>query len=128
MEIQLRDYQIDIANKAFEILKRVGIVYLVMSVRTGKTLTSLNIANLYGAKKVLFITKLKAISSTTLLSVRRKTTQSTTRTSGKSNIPPRTQVYLSSNPCTYHSISLPGSSWMQTVSARRWAMRQSTTW
>ena len=27
--LKLRDYQIDIANKAFEILKRTGIVYLV---------------------------------------------------------------------------------------------------
>jgi hypothetical protein len=34
-----------------------------MQVRTGKTLTSLNIASLYGAKKVLFVTKKKAISS-----------------------------------------------------------------
>lgn len=34
-----------------------------MQVRTGKTLTSLNIASLYGAKKVLFVTKKKAINS-----------------------------------------------------------------
>ena len=61
--LQLRDYQIDLSYKGLDILKQLGIVYLVMSVRTGKTLTSLNIANLYGAKKVLFITKLKAISS-----------------------------------------------------------------
>ena len=61
--LQLRDYQVDLSYKGLDILKQLGIVYLVMSVRTGKTLTSLNIANLYGAKKVLFITKLKAISS-----------------------------------------------------------------
>jgi hypothetical protein len=61
--LQLRYYQIDLSYKGLDILKQLGIVYLVMSVRTGKTLTSLNIANLYGAKKVLFITKLKAISS-----------------------------------------------------------------
>ena len=61
--LQLRDYQIDLSYKGLDILKQLGIVYLVMAVRTGKTLTSLNIANLYGAKKVLFITKLKAISS-----------------------------------------------------------------
>lgn len=61
--LELRDYQIDLSYKGLDILKQLGIVYLVMSVRTGKTLTSLNIANLYGAKKVLFITKLKAISS-----------------------------------------------------------------
>jgi len=34
-----------------------------MQVRTGKTLTSLNIAKLYGAKNVLFVTKKKAIQS-----------------------------------------------------------------
>jgi hypothetical protein len=34
-----------------------------MQVRTGKTITSLHIASLYGAKKVLFVTKKKAISS-----------------------------------------------------------------
>ena len=61
--LHLRDYQIYLSYKGLDILKQLGIVYLVMSVRTGKTLTSLNIANLYGAKKVLFITKLKAISS-----------------------------------------------------------------
>ena len=38
--LQLRDYQIDIANKAFEILKRVGIVYLVCEVRVGKGVMS----------------------------------------------------------------------------------------
>jgi hypothetical protein len=34
-----------------------------MEVRTGKTLTSLEIAKLYGAKRVLFLTKKKALSS-----------------------------------------------------------------
>lgn len=34
-----------------------------MEVRTGKTLTALNTAKLFGAKKVLFLTKKKAISS-----------------------------------------------------------------
>ena len=57
----LRDYQIDIANKAFEILKRTGIVYLVCEVRVGKSVMSLETCRLYGAKKVLFLTKLKAI-------------------------------------------------------------------
>jgi hypothetical protein len=38
-------------------------VYLCMSVRTGKTLTSLETARLFGAKRVLFLTKKKAISS-----------------------------------------------------------------
>ena len=59
--LQLRDYQIDIANKAFEILKRTGIVYLVCEVRVGKSVMSLETCRLYGAKKVLFLTKLKAI-------------------------------------------------------------------
>jgi len=60
---QLRDYQIDIANRAVAILKGKQIVYISMEVRTGKTLTSLEIAKLYGAKRVLFLTKKKALSS-----------------------------------------------------------------
>ena len=59
---KLRDYQIDISNKANNVLKRFNMVYLAMEVRTGKTLTALNTAHLYGAKKVLFLTKKKAIS------------------------------------------------------------------
>lgn len=61
--MKLRDYQIELSNKGAQILSDLKIVYFVMQVRTGKTLTALNTANLYGAKKVLFITKLKAISS-----------------------------------------------------------------
>jgi len=61
--MQLRDYQIEIADQAINILKEFKLVYLAMQVRTGKTITSLNIASLYGAKKVLFVTKKKAISS-----------------------------------------------------------------
>ena len=59
----LRDYQIDISRKASFILKFQGIVCLWMSVRTGKTITSLETAALFGAKRVLFLTKKKAISS-----------------------------------------------------------------
>ena len=59
----LRPYQIELSNKAVKILRSKMIVYLSMEVRTGKTLTSLNIAKLYGAKNVLFLTKKKAISS-----------------------------------------------------------------
>jgi len=55
----LRDYQQDIANKGFEILSKLNFVYLVLSPRTGKTATALQIAKLYNAKKVLFITKKK---------------------------------------------------------------------
>ena len=59
----LRDYQEDISKKANHILTSKGMVYLCMSVRTGKTLTSLETARLFGAKRVLFLTKKKAISS-----------------------------------------------------------------
>jgi hypothetical protein len=59
----LRDYQKELSERANDTLKRLHIVYLSMMVRTGKTLTSLNTAELYGAKKVLFLTKKKAISS-----------------------------------------------------------------
>ena len=59
--MKLRDYQITIKDKALEILAVNKIVYLAMEVRTGKTLTSLAIAYEFGAKKVLFVTKKKAI-------------------------------------------------------------------
>ena len=60
---KLRGYQIELANKAVDILNRKKIVYLNLEVRTGKTLTSLEIAKLFGAKNVLFATKKKAIGS-----------------------------------------------------------------
>lgn len=63
MKFYFRDYQIDLSNKASKILKDKKIVYLSMEVRTGKTLTSLKTAELYGAKNVLFLTKKRAISS-----------------------------------------------------------------
>lgn len=59
----LRDYQIKISKDASDTLKLKKIVYLALEVRTGKTLTSLNTAELYGAKNVLFLTKKKAIPS-----------------------------------------------------------------
>ena len=61
--IQLREYQQDISQRGLAILQQNKIVYLNMAVRTGKSLTALNIAKLYGAKRVAFITKKKAISS-----------------------------------------------------------------
>jgi NACalpha-BTF3-like transcription factor len=61
--MKLRDYQIKLSTQASEILEHKKIVYLAMEVRTGKTLTALNIAKLYEAKNVLFLTKKKAISS-----------------------------------------------------------------
>ena len=62
-EIVLRDYQVDIVNKGYNIINRYRFLYLAMEVRTGKTLTSLAIAKLCGVENVLFITKKKAISS-----------------------------------------------------------------
>ena len=61
--MQLRLYQEKLSAQGVEILKHKKIVYLAMEVRTGKTLTALNIAKLYEAKNVLFLTKKKAISS-----------------------------------------------------------------
>ena len=63
MEIQLRNYQIEIAHKATALLGERKIAYLAMECRTGKTLTALETARLYGAKSVLFLTKKKAIPS-----------------------------------------------------------------
>ena len=59
----LRDYQIRIANDGAEMLQRKKIVCLFMEVRTGKSLTALEICKLSAATKVLFITKIKAFSS-----------------------------------------------------------------
>jgi predicted SpoU family rRNA methylase len=61
--MELREYQIKISAQAAEVLEHKKIVYLAMEVRTGKTLTALNTAKIFGAKKVLFLTKKKAISS-----------------------------------------------------------------
>ena len=60
--IKLRDYQKVNVNVALDVLKVNEFVYLAMEVRTGKTLTSLSIADSIG-KNVLFVTKKKAISS-----------------------------------------------------------------
>lgn len=61
--LQLRDYQKKGAQDGCKILKELGLVYFCWSVRTGKTLTSLQTAQNYGAKNVLFLTKKKAIKS-----------------------------------------------------------------
>jgi superfamily II DNA or RNA helicase len=61
--MKLRDYQIKLSTQASEILEHKKIVYLAMEVRCGKTLTALETCRLVGAKKVLFLTKKKAISS-----------------------------------------------------------------
>ena len=62
-QIKFRDYQHDIIRKGSEILTKNGFVYLAMEVRTGKTLTSLGIAERINSSNVLFLTKKKAISS-----------------------------------------------------------------
>jgi hypothetical protein len=54
---------VELSQKGAATLDRLGLVYLAMEVRTGKTLTALEIARLIGAKKVLFLTKKKAIAS-----------------------------------------------------------------
>lgn len=61
--MELRPYQERLSTQGVEILKQKKIVYLAMEVRTGKTLTALNTAKLFGATNVLFLTKKKAISS-----------------------------------------------------------------
>jgi hypothetical protein len=61
--IDLRDYQIEISNKATDILNEYGLCYLALEVRTGKTLTALQTAENIGCKNVLFLTKKKAITS-----------------------------------------------------------------
>ena len=61
--MKLRDYQTRLSKEAAEILQRKKIVYLAMEVRTGKTITALQTAELFEAKQVLFLTKKKAISS-----------------------------------------------------------------
>ena len=63
-KIEFRDYQIDIINRGRDLLKKNKFLYLAMEVRTGKTLTSLGIANNRAdVNNVLFITKKKAIGS-----------------------------------------------------------------
>jgi hypothetical protein len=62
-KVELRPYQKEISAKALTLLREKKIAYLAMEVRTGKTLTALNTANDYGAKRVLFLTKKRAIKS-----------------------------------------------------------------
>jgi hypothetical protein len=61
--MQLRPYQIKLSTEASDILKRKKLVFLAMQVRTGKSLTALQTCKNVNAKKVLFITKIKAFSS-----------------------------------------------------------------
>ena len=57
---ELRSYQMRIAKDACEILQRKNIVCIFAMVRTGKSIMSLETCKLYGAKRELFITKIKA--------------------------------------------------------------------
>ena len=57
--MEFREYQTEIIKTGTEIVKNKGFVYLTMEVRTGKTLTSLGIADKLKCKNVLFITKKK---------------------------------------------------------------------
>lgn len=61
--VKFRNYQTEIIDQALRILTQHRFVYLAMEVRTGKTLTSLGIAEEIHASKVLFVTKKKAIGS-----------------------------------------------------------------
>jgi len=61
--MKFREYQTRIAEQVSGMLKTKMISYLAMEVRTGKTLTSLLACENYGAKKVLFLTKKKAVPS-----------------------------------------------------------------
>jgi hypothetical protein len=60
---KLRDYQQRIADEGTGVLSKYGVVYLAMEVRCGKTLTALEIARQMSVKKVLFLTKKKAMGS-----------------------------------------------------------------
>jgi hypothetical protein len=61
--MEFRDYQKEIIDKGIDVLGEHGFVYIAMEVRTGKTLTSMGIAEGMDMKSMLFITKKKAISS-----------------------------------------------------------------
>ena len=60
---KIRDYQLRIAKEAFQILEMKKLVCIFAEVRCGKTIMSLQTCHLSKAKKVLFITKIKAFSS-----------------------------------------------------------------
>ena len=62
-QVEFRDYQKDIISSGCTILKAHHFLYLAMEVRTGKTLTSLGIAEALMFEHVLFVTKKKAIGS-----------------------------------------------------------------
>lgn len=61
--MQLRDYQIKLAQEGEDILLKHKILFLAAEMRVGKTLVALEIARSMGMKHVLFVTKKKAIGS-----------------------------------------------------------------
>ncbi|MGL5059082.1 MAG: hypothetical protein ACRC62_03790 [Microcoleus sp.] len=61
--MELREYQVNLAKKGYEILAEKHLLALSCECRVGKTLIALETARLYGAKSVLFLTKKKAMSS-----------------------------------------------------------------
>ena len=61
--MELRNYQIQIASDAADILNRKKLVCIFAEVRTGKTLMALETCKNVNAKSVLFLTKIKAFSS-----------------------------------------------------------------
>ena len=61
--MKFRKYQLELIKKGTSIIEQSKFLYLAMEVRTGKTLTSLGIYQKLRIKKLLFITKKKAISS-----------------------------------------------------------------
>jgi len=61
--MKLRPYQTKLATEGVEILRNKKIVYYCCEVRIGKTAIALETCRLFGAKKVLFVTKKKAVSS-----------------------------------------------------------------
>lgn len=61
--IELRPEQIEARDKGLKALNTLGIVYLAMEVRTGKTLAALSIVHEMSLSSALFVTKKKAIPS-----------------------------------------------------------------
>lgn len=61
--MKFRDYQLKIISNAYNVINLHRFVYLAMEVRTGKTLTSLGVAQKLNINNLLFITKKKAIGS-----------------------------------------------------------------
>lgn len=61
--MKFRDYQKDIIDRGTKVVRKHRFLYLSMEVRTGKTLTSLGIAENVHTHHLLFVTKKRAISS-----------------------------------------------------------------